>query len=43
MSEFSDDLDFLLEKIDSEYYTYPLVCLYNYIKSCYNSNDNKKK
>jgi hypothetical protein len=32
MTSFSNDLDIILEKMESEYCTYPLLCLYQYVK-----------
>lgn len=32
MSVFSDDLDNILDKMENQYCTYPIKCLYQYIK-----------
>ena len=31
MSNFSQDLSFVLEKMESQYLTYPFICIYQYI------------
>ena len=35
MPEFYDDLDFILDKMDTQYCTYPIVVLYEWIYTYY--------
>jgi hypothetical protein len=38
MNSVKKELDELLELIDTQYYSYPFVCMYQYIISFYNDD-----
>ena len=32
------DINFMLEKMESQYFSYPIICIYQYVMSYYNKN-----
>ena len=39
MSQFYHDLNFVLEKMETSYCTYPITSMYEWLKSYYNKKD----